>query len=158
VTATLTVDRSALSLPDLVIGVDIASGYTLDPKLRIGDVIWRKETSEAPNVPGRTLGDFTRASTEVVGSITCHGSSEANLQSLLGTLIAALTQVTASGFAPFPMTYTHGTATVYRWTCTEPGDLTLGDQSGLDDAELASFVQAVGFTVVRDPIPLAGPI
>lgn len=154
--ATLTIDRTNLSLTPLVIGPDPSTGYTLDPALTIGSVTWRKQTSTASNVPGRTLGDYTRDVSAAVGSITCHGSDETDLQNLLGDLIDALTQ-TAGGFAPFTMTYTHGAA-VYQWTCTEPADLTFGEGETLNDAEMATFTQPVAFTVTRDPIPLAGPI
>lgn len=155
--ATLTIDRTNLSLAALVIGTDTSIGYTLDPSLKLGDVIWRKHTEESQNVAGRQLIDYVRESTEAVGSITIHGTSETDLQTKLGALITALTQVDATlGFQPFTMTYTHGAAT-YQWTCTEPADCTLGAAT-VDDMEMANFLQAVTWTVVRDPIPLAGPI
>lgn len=157
--ATLTIDRTNLSLTDLVIGTDTTTGYTLDPGLKLGDVTWRKHTEESENVAGRQLIDYVRDSTEVRGSITVHGMSETDLQTKMGALITALTRVDDTlGFQAFPMTYTHGAA-VYQWTCTEPGDLTIGSSTDqLDDMEMASFLQSVGFVIVRDPIPLAGPI
>lgn len=157
--ATLTIDRTNLSLAALVIGSDTSTGYTLDPSIKLGDVIWRKHTEQAPNVAGRQLIDYVRDATEAAGSITVHGTSETDLQTKLGALITALTQVdAANGFASFTMTYTHGSA-VYQWTCTEPADCIPGTATGtVDDMEMAAFMQSVQWTVVRDPIPLQGPI
>lgn len=156
--ATLTIDRSNLSLADLVIGADVTSGFTLDPALKIGDVTWRKRVEESNNVAGRQMTDYTRDTTEVVGSITCHGDDEEDLQDRLAEIIAALTQVDdTAGFQSFTMTYTHGAA-VYRWKCTEPADCVPGASGQIEDAEMAAFMQPVGFTIVRNPIPLDGPI
>jgi hypothetical protein len=160
VSATLTIDRTNLGLGDYVIGVDPAAGRTLDPALSIGSVTWRKETEVEKNVAGRTMTDYTRAEASVVGSLTLHASDEVDLQTKLAEAIEALCQVDpVDGFRQFPMTYEHGAA-IYQWTCTEPADVTPGASSTavLDDAELAVFVQAVGFTIIRDPIALQGPI
>lgn len=156
--ATLTIDRSNLSLEDLVIGQDVSSGFTLDPQLSIGDVTWRKRTEEADNVAGRYMGDYAREFSEVRGSITCYGDDEEDLQDRLAEIITALTQgAQTAAFQPFPMTYTHGAA-VYQWTCTEPGDCTPGASGTLDDTEMAALMQPVGFVIVRNPIPIQGPI
>lgn len=159
--ATLTIDRSNLALADLVVGADAATGYTLDPGLSIGSVTWRKHVEQEANVAGRQLIDYVRDVSAVSGSITCHGTSEADLQAKLSALITALTQVDATlGFQTFTMTYTHGAA-VYQWTCTEPADCTIGGEGSsgaLNDMEMAQYLQPLGFTIVRDPIPLSGPI
>lgn len=156
--ATLTIDRTNLTLAALVVGTDTTTGYTLDPALKLGDITWRKRTEESANVAGRQLIDYVRESTEASGSITVYGSTETDLQTKLGALITALTQVDATlGFQSFTMTYAHGAAT-YQWTCTEPADCTIGTAGAADDMELANFMQAVSWTVVRDPIPLQGPI
>lgn len=162
--ATLTIDRSNLGLADLVIGTNDATGFTLDPSFSMGTVSWRKATSEAPNVPGRTMGDYTRDTMVTTGSIKCYGldtdtDPTVGLQSRISEVITALTQVDPTeGFRPFTMTYTHGTA-VYKWTCTEPGDCSPGDDGGvLSDMEMADNFQSIHFANVRDPIPLEGPI
>lgn len=159
--ATLTIDRSNLpgSLPDLVIGQDVASGFTLDPALSIGAVTWRKRIADvSDNVAGRQMIDCVRETAEVRGSITCHGDDEDDLQDRLAEIITALTQVDpTAGFQTFTMTYDHGSA-AYKWTCTEPGDCTPGISSELNDQEMAALMQPVGFVIVRNPIPLQGPI
>src|SRR4051812_31765770 len=156
--ATLTISRANLSLADLVVGSDYTTGYTLDPALKLGDIIWRKHVEESQNVAGRQMIDYVREATEAAGSITVYGSNETDLQTKLGTLITALTQVDVTlGFQSFTMTYAHGAAT-YQWTCTEMADCTIGASSAIDDMEMANFMQSVAWTVVRDPIPLAGPI
>lgn len=161
--ATLTISRANLSLDDLVIGSDDSTGYTLDPDFSMGSVAWRKKTEQADNVDGRVMTDYARDTMVVTGSIHCHADptteTEVDLQNRIGALIDALTQVDPTlGFQPFTMTYTHGAA-VYQWTCTEPADCSPGSDGGvLSDAEMASLTQAIHFAVVRDPIPLAGPI
>lgn len=157
--ATLTIDRSNLpgSLADLVIGVDPDDGFTLDPSLSIGSITWRKETSEAANVAGREMVDYTRDTSVVTGSVTCWGTDADDLQDRIAELVEALTQVDPTdGFSKFTMTYTHDAA-VYSWKCTEPADITLTN-GALDDAEMAQFFQSFSFEIVRNPIPTAGPI
>lgn len=156
--ATLTIARTNLSLSALVLGQDVSTGFTLDPQLSIGDVTWRKRTEEQDNVAGRYMTDYVRAASEVRGSVTCYGDDEEDLQDRLAEIITALTQVDATlGFQEFNMTYTHGTA-VYKWACTEPADLTPGVSGTLEDSEMANLMQPVGFVIVRNPIPIEGPI
>src|SRR4051812_40290154 len=94
--ATLTIDRTNLTLSALVIGTDTSSGYTLDPAVKLGEITWRKHTEEEQNVAGRQLIDYVRDTTEASGSITVYGTSETDLQTKLGVLVTALTQVDAT--------------------------------------------------------------
>lgn len=158
--ATLTIDRSNLSLSDLVFGTDPSTGYVLAPGLSFGTVTWRKATSDAPNVADREMTDYTRDTASISGGVDLYGTSESNLQTKLGVVIAALTQVDATnGFQKFPVTFTHGAA-VYSATVTEPGDVTPGDEDGVfpDDTMDGYFILPVRFVLVRNPIALAGPL
>lgn len=162
----LEIDRTFLSLDPLVISNDETDGVTLDREFSMGTVTWRKATSEQPNVPGRTMGDFTRDTSTVTGGITCYGSTPTELQTRIGIVIAALVQVDPDlGFPDdgYLMTYRHidgsDTAT-YQWRCTEPADCTLGGSpdGAIADDEMASLIQPVKFQVVRKSIPVQGPI
>lgn len=159
---TLTIDRTNLGLGDLVFGNDPETGFVLAPGLSFGTITWRKNTQgeDQFNVAGRQLIDYCRASTTVAGTVEIYGASEADLQSKIGEAITALTQVDGtSGFQTFTITFSHG-GTLYRCTATEPGDVTPGDDGVFDDVAMdnGNFIQALGFAIVRDPIPLLGPV
>lgn len=158
-TASLTVDRSNLSLPDLVFGQDLATGFVIAPGLSFGTVTWRKHTEQSDNIAGRQLIDYVRDASVVSGTALIAGTNETSLQSRISEAITALTQVDATlGFQTFTLTFTHGAA-VYSCTATEPGDITPGDDGVFDDMLMeGNFIQPLGFTIVRNPIALSGPI
>lgn len=157
-TVSLVIDRSALSLTDLTFGRDSDTGFVLAPGLSFGTVTWRKQTSEQSNVPGRAMGDYTRDTSIVAGTVEIYGTDEVDLANKIGEAIEAMTQ-TASGFTPFTITFNHGAA-VYQCTATEPGDVTPGEDGVFDDVAMdnGNFMQMLTFSIVRDPIPLQGPI
>lgn len=158
-TAELRIGRDNIDplLTALVAGSDPDDGFTLDKEVSFGPLSWRKGFAESPNSPGRTMTDYTRDVMTVSASIKCHGGDEVELQDRLAEVLEALWQVTADGFQPFNMTYLHGAAT-YKWKCTEPADVTIGEAGSVDDEEMAHFMQSVGFVIVRNPIPIEGPI
>lgn len=158
--ATLTISRAHLEMdPFGPIGTDVDSGFTLDKEVSLGSITWRKRTFEQDNVPGRTMRAYTRDTMVARGGIKCHGDDEQDLQDKLAEVIQALTQMPADGspFQPFNITYDHGDAR-YKFKCLEPADLTFGGGDDLDDEEMAAVTQSVGFVVVRNPIPILGPI
>lgn len=160
-TASLTIDRSNLSLGDLVFGQNPSTtGFVLAPGLSFGTVTWRKHTEEEQNVAGRQLIDYVRDTSIISGTVEIYGSNEADLQSKISEAIAALTQVDATlGFQTFTLTFSHG-GTLYRCTATEPGDVSPGDDGVFDDVAMdnGNFMQPLSFTIVRNPIPVLGPI
>lgn len=155
--ATLTISTSGA---DFV--VPLYSGtnpiYTLEPDFSFGSIAWRRVTAQSPTVAGRVGTGAVRDTPMVTGGIRCYGygaNAELDLQTRIADVIAVLTQQSAT------WTYTHGdgaSPAIYQWKCTEPGDCSLGQGDVIQDMEMANLMQAVRFTVPRDPSPLQGPI
>lgn len=141
------ITRTSLSLADLAIAtatydVMVDEAGLLDA----GTVSWRRLTAESPFSPGRVLVQAVPDTPTMNLRIDVIGTSLADVQTKVGTLLTAVWQ------ASYQLSLTFDAAT-YTWTC-EPADVTVG----FNYPHIFGLACPVVLSIPRDPIPVAGPI
>lgn len=143
ITLSVVITRTLLSLANLELNDHL--NFVAAPSSP-GQVQWQRQQVSSPWVDGAYTVNRHREQVMEELTFEVKGSSDANLQTNLGTIVAAFSQ------ANFTITSTFN-GTAYAWAC-EAADY----QVVWDGPRHVAKQLQVRFTVPRSPIPTSGPI
>lgn len=139
------ITRPILGLSDLSI-VDDPYDVIIDG-LNVGPGTWRRATAESPFVSGRVLAGAVLDVATRSFQIDVAGTSLEDVQTNIGTLIAAVSQFS------YELSLTLDTGATYRWAC-EPADWAVG----FTFQHVLGLIAPVSLLIPTSPLPVTGPI
>lgn len=143
------ITRPVLDLDDLDIVNDTYDVmYDESNLLDIGSVVWRRQTVESPDVPGRMLTSVVKDVEQKSLRIEVSAGTMPDLQDAIGTLLDAVFQ----SHYQLRISFASGDV-VYRWHC-EPADVNVG----FTYQHVLGLVAPVTLLIPCSPLPVAGPI
>lgn len=145
---TIAVTRTLLALDPLYLD-GTGNGYEIF-KLGPGSTSWRKEVVESPYTHGNTLVSAVKDIQNAPLGVRVRGSSAAQLDSRLDTLLDAFSQ-----FSYYLSVVIDGETKV--WLC-EPADWSVGEDGEFNKFHLMAKIYEVSFDIPRQPVPTSGSI